>query len=147
MTRAWHKQAPKRHFGQAIWQIFRAYLMKRSRMRQGYTLKCHRGAGRLPHVSWVKRRCGAIEPPQLALLFASESHFDDCQCDFNTIFQLDTRVGRSAFGAQSETRGCACHVYSRSCMIRNKKRAMARNCARHWAQCWHLWIKLQFVLM
>lgn len=37
---------------------------------------------------------GSCLPPPLPLLrfFADESHFDDCQCDFNTIFQLDAKL-------------------------------------------------------
>lgn len=60
------------------------------------TLKCRQGATQktvchmcLSMSRAANRRVAAYPTPSF---FAGESHFDDCQCDFNTIFQLDAKL-------------------------------------------------------
>lgn len=163
MTNAWHKQAPKRplHSPRVIWQIW--WRGRESwRDREGErelelsqdTLKCRQGATQktvchmcLSMSRAANRRVAAYPTPSF---FAGESHFDDCQCDFNTIFQLDAKLRAWAI-SQYQGVTPVRHVHFERTSGRDKRHTK-KGCdieerRAAWSQCWHLWIKLRFALM
>lgn len=85
MAWSWHKQAPKSPFAKVIWQICAEHFDEEEPGGGGSTmdtLKCHQGAVGtcVPAKGWLVHSSFCC--------FPAESHFDDCQCDFNAIFQL-----------------------------------------------------------
>lgn len=129
-------------------------LMKRERKRERQrerelrqdTLKCRQGAASEDRVAHVSRCCHALRGSFPCFVpWAGESHFDDCQCDFNTISQLDANCARGL--CPSWGVACPCVCVSRATWRATSGREISDTQKGLRSQCWHLWIKLRFALM